>query len=119
MDFPTRVTIENKSHPTYTLIQIETPDRLGLLYDLVACLGRNNVYIALSRISTEKGAAIDTFYVTDAATRGKITEPRRIDELQERAAPGHRDSLAPNDARLIQPFCRNGRAVYLPRSTFI
>jgi UTP:GlnB (protein PII) uridylyltransferase len=50
---------------------------------LVACLGRNNVYITLSRISTEKGAAIDTFYVTDATTRGKITDTSRISQLQE------------------------------------
>jgi [protein-PII] uridylyltransferase len=82
IDFPTRIAIENKSHPTSTLIQVETPDRLGLLYDLVACLDRNGVYIALARISTEKGAAIDTFYVTDAITRGKINEPKRIEHLQ-------------------------------------
>ncbi|MEO7167715.1 MAG: [protein-PII] uridylyltransferase [Spartobacteria bacterium] len=83
IDFPTRITIENKSHPTCTLIQVETPDRLGLLYDLVACLGRNNVYITLSRINTDKGAAIDTFYVTDATTHGKISETNRVEELQK------------------------------------
>ena len=83
IDFPTCITIENKSHPTCTLIQVETPDRLGLLYDLVSCLERNNVYITLSRISTDKGAAIDTFYVTDATTRGKISENSRVEELQE------------------------------------
>lgn len=83
IDFPTRITIENKSHPTCTLIEVETPDRLGLLYDLVSCLGRNSVYITLSRINTEKGAAIDTFYVADAATRGKITDAKRIEQLQE------------------------------------
>jgi [protein-PII] uridylyltransferase len=82
IDFPTKITIENKSHPASTLIEVETPDRLGLLYDLVACLGRNNVYIALARISTDKGAAIDTFYVTDALTRGKIIDTKRIDQLQ-------------------------------------
>ena len=83
IDFPTHITIENRSHPASTLIQVETPDRLGLLHDLVACLGRNNVYIALARINTEKGAAIDTFYVTDAGTRGKITDGKRIDQLQQ------------------------------------
>ncbi len=82
IDFPTKVTIENKSHPTSTLIQVETPDRLGLLYDFVASLARNNAYIALARINTEKGAAIDTFYVTDAISRGKITDAKRIDQLQ-------------------------------------
>jgi [protein-PII] uridylyltransferase len=81
IDFPTRISIENKSHPSCTLIQVETPDRLGLLYDLVSSLGRNNVYITLSRISTDKGAAIDTFYVTDATTRAKITDAKRIEQL--------------------------------------
>ena len=84
MDFPTRVTVENKTHPTYTLIQIQTPDRLGLLYELLSAFGEERVSIALSRISTEKGAAIDTFYVADRATRGKITDPARIAALQER-----------------------------------
>ena len=83
IDFPTQVTIENKSHPTCTLIEVETPDRLGLLYDLVSCLGRNGVYITLSRINTEKGAAVDTFYVADAETRGKITDAKRIEQLQQ------------------------------------
>jgi [protein-PII] uridylyltransferase len=83
-DFPTRISIDNKVHPAYTLIQIETPDRLGLLYDLLSCLDREGVYIAISRISTEKGAAIDTFYVADATTRGKITDSNRISSLQKK-----------------------------------
>jgi [protein-PII] uridylyltransferase len=92
IEFPTRISIENKSHPTWTLIQVETPDRLGLLYDLVSCLGRHNVSIALSRISTDKGAAIDTFYVTDAGSRGKIIESSRVDELQRQL---HAATVAP------------------------
>jgi [protein-PII] uridylyltransferase len=91
LDFPTRISVENKAHPTYTLIQIQTPDRLGLLYELLSAFGEERVSIALSRISTEKGAAIDTFYVADRATRGKITDPSRIAALQQhlqRAALG-------------------------------
>lgn len=83
IDFPTRISIDNETHPSSTLIQVETPDRLGLLYDLVAGLGRQNIYITLARISTELGAAIDTFYVVDATTRGKITEAKRISALQQ------------------------------------
>ena len=81
--FPTRISIDNKAHAHYTLIQIETPDRLGLLYDLLSCLHREGVSIALSRISTQAGAAIDTFYVGDASTRSKITDSSRIGELQK------------------------------------
>ena len=91
LGFPTSVTVENKTHPAYTLVQIQTPDRLGLLYELLTAFGQENVSIALSRISTEKGAAIDTFYVADRQTRAKITDSTRIaallDSLQ-RAAIG-------------------------------
>ncbi len=75
--------MDNRAHPTYTLIQIQTPDRLGLLYDLLSCLDREGISIALSRISTQNGAAIDTFYVADRSTRSKITDSQRIAALQK------------------------------------
>ncbi len=84
IDFPTSIRIDNETHPSSTLLQVETPDRLGLLYDLVTGLGRENVYITLARISTDRGAAIDTFYVVDAATRGKVTDSKRMAALQQR-----------------------------------
>lgn len=65
LDFPTRISIDNEAHPTYTIVDVQTPDRLGLLYDLLRALAGAGAQIALSRIATEKGAAIDTFYVTD------------------------------------------------------
>ena len=84
LEFPTYIAVDNKAHPAYTLIQIQAPDRLGLLYDLLSCLGQEGVSIALSRISTQNGAAIDTFYVNDSASRGKITDSQRIAALQNR-----------------------------------
>ena len=64
-----------------TLVDIQTPDRLGLLYYLLRALGRANVQIALSRIATEKGAAIDTFYVTDMEGK-KIKDAVSMAHLQ-------------------------------------
>jgi [protein-PII] uridylyltransferase len=84
LEFPTGIVIDNKAHPAYTIVQIETPDRIGLLYDLLTALGQEGVNIGLSRISTQKGAAIDTFYLNDAVTSGKITEANRIAGLQRR-----------------------------------
>ncbi len=81
LEFPTLITIDNKAHPVYTLVQIQTADRIGLLHDLLKCFGRNSMVMALSRISTENGAAMDTFYVTDNANR-KITDAGRINSLQ-------------------------------------
>jgi UTP:GlnB (protein PII) uridylyltransferase len=51
---------------------------------LLSCLGHEGVSIALSRISTQNGAATDTFYVTDSATRTKITDSQRIAALQKK-----------------------------------
>jgi UTP:GlnB (protein PII) uridylyltransferase len=51
---------------------------------LLTGLGQEGANIVLSRISTQKGAAIDTFYITDRATRTKITDSHRIGALQRR-----------------------------------
>jgi [protein-PII] uridylyltransferase len=81
LDFPTRISIDNGAHPVYTLVDIQTPDRLGLLYYLLRAFSDTHVDIVLSRITTEKGAAIDSFYVADEEGR-KIREPERILEIQ-------------------------------------
>jgi [protein-PII] uridylyltransferase len=82
LDFPTRIVIDNDAHPIYTLVDIQTPDRLGLLYRLLKAFAEAGVQIALSRISTEKGAAIDAFYVTDAEGR-KLRASAAIVRLQK------------------------------------
>jgi len=66
----------------YTLVDIQTPDRLGLLYNLVRAFGESGVQIALSRISTRKGAALDGFYVTDSEGR-KLRDAATIARLQK------------------------------------
>jgi [protein-PII] uridylyltransferase len=63
-------------------VDIQTPDRLGLLYQILRGFAELDVDIALSRIATEKGAAIDSFYVTDSVGR-KIKGVDRIRALQK------------------------------------
>lgn len=80
LDFPTRTVLTNEATDLYTLLEVQTPDRLGLLYDLLRALGKLKINVVLSRIATDKGAAIDSFYltnqegvrITDAATIRKI-----------------------------------------------
>ena len=83
IEFPTRIAIDNKTHPTYTLIEIQAPDRLGLLYDVLSCLDCENILIPLSRINTQAGAAIDTLYAVDGANHAKITDSHRIRMIQQ------------------------------------
>ncbi|PYL02515.1 MAG: hypothetical protein DME31_09105, partial [Verrucomicrobia bacterium] len=83
IEFPTRIAIDNKTHPSYTLIEIQAPDRLGLLYDVLSGLDRENVLIPLSRINTQAGAAIDTLYVVDGANHAKISDSHRVRMIQQ------------------------------------
>jgi [protein-PII] uridylyltransferase len=80
-EFPTRLMISNQMHPSYTLIDLQTADRLGLLYDVLYCLSQHRIDIAHSRIATEKGAAFDSFYVTDMEGK-KILEAAKLESLQ-------------------------------------
>src|SRR6266446_1731796 len=83
IEFPTRITIDNKTHPTYTLIEFQAADRIGLLYDVLSCLDRENILVPLSRINTQAGAAIDTLYVVDGSSHAKITDSQRIRTVQQ------------------------------------
>ncbi len=82
IDFPTKIAVMNDLSPVLTVVEVRTPDRLGLLHDLLAGFHKADINIELSRISTEKGAAIDTFYVTDREG-GKIENDKAIRELQQ------------------------------------
>jgi [protein-PII] uridylyltransferase len=82
-EFPTRIAIDNKIHPTYTLLEFQAPDRIGLLYDVLSCLDREGIVIPLSRINTQAGAAIDTLYVVNSSSHGKITDSHRIRTIQQ------------------------------------
>ena len=81
-DLPTRITVDSHSHPAFTIVDIETPDRMGLLYDLFAVLARLDLNLELARITTEKEVAMDTFYLTRAGDSSKISADRDICKLQ-------------------------------------
>jgi [protein-PII] uridylyltransferase len=68
-DLPTKIVVNNTSHPMFTLVDVQTPDRLGLLYDLLRAFGEAGSNIELSRITTEMDVALDSFYVTDTEGR--------------------------------------------------
>lgn len=63
---PTVIHFDNDSSDFYTVLEIETEDRIGLLYVISQTFAELNLDIAIAKIATEKGAALDTFYVTQA-----------------------------------------------------
>jgi [protein-PII] uridylyltransferase len=62
---PTVITFDNEGSDIYTIIEVDTRDRPGLLYDLTRALAAANVYIASAVIATYGEQAVDSFYVKD------------------------------------------------------
>jgi [protein-PII] uridylyltransferase len=72
----TEIHFDNDASETRTVIEIETEDRLGLLYAISQTFAELEVDIDAARILTERGAAIDAFYVRER-TGGKILAEER------------------------------------------
>jgi [protein-PII] uridylyltransferase len=79
---PPHVEIDNALSDGYTVIEIQTQDRLGLLYKLTRLLYELGLDIALAKISTEANKAIDVFYVTDA-NGAKVVDVKAISNIEQ------------------------------------
>jgi len=73
----TRIVMENKSSPHYTVVDVGTWDRIGLLYAISSAISALNLDIHFAKIATKANRATDVFYVTDKNTGAKITDPHR------------------------------------------
>ena len=62
---PTHITFDNDGSEIYTIIEVDTRDRPGLLFDLARTLANANVYIANAVCATYGEQVVDTFYVKD------------------------------------------------------
>ena len=79
------VRFDTTNAPEPTIIDLEAEDRPGLLYDLSMTFSNLGLNVVLAKIVTEKGAAIDTFYVTESSGL-PVLDPARQSEI--RAALG-------------------------------
>ncbi len=62
---PTNISFDNEGSDIYTIIEVDTRDRPGLLYDLTRTLSEANVVINSAVIATYGEQVVDTFYVKD------------------------------------------------------
>ncbi|PQM61225.1 MAG: [protein-PII] uridylyltransferase [Rhodobacteraceae bacterium] len=62
---PTTITFDNLGSDIYTIIEVDTRDRIGLIHDLTSTLYKNNISIFTAIIATYGEQAVDTFYVKD------------------------------------------------------
>ncbi|MGB1234274.1 MAG: [protein-PII] uridylyltransferase [Planktomarina sp.] len=62
---PTSIAFDNDGSDIYTIIEVDTRDRTGLLYDLTRTLHSMNVNVSSAVIATYGEQVVDTFYVKD------------------------------------------------------
>ncbi len=77
----TEVTIDNRSSEQFSVIDVFTQDRVGLLFAITHTLFKMGLLIHFARISTNADQALDVFYVSDR-DGNKITDLERMRELR-------------------------------------
>jgi [protein-PII] uridylyltransferase len=80
---PVWVVVNNNAHPKCTILEVQAPDRLGLLYHLLRAISYGGISIEAARIATEQNAALDVFYLR-TKEGGKITERNALMRLERR-----------------------------------
>ncbi len=80
---PTEFKIDNNVSRDFTIVEVITEDRPGVLYAIARALYVAGLDIHRSKIATEANRAIDVFYVRDKATMDKITDPERQANLRD------------------------------------
>lgn len=81
--FPTRIEFDNEVSEDYTVIDIYSHDKVGLLYLITSTLTNLGLYIGVSKISTKVDQVADVFYVRDIFGH-KITAEDKLVEIKDR-----------------------------------
>jgi [protein-PII] uridylyltransferase len=76
-----RITFDNQSCPSATVLHLEAADRLGLLYDVLEAIASQGLSVTSACIQTQAAHAHDIIRVTDALGR-KVLDPARLDSLR-------------------------------------
>jgi [protein-PII] uridylyltransferase len=77
----TAVTVDNETSSTATVVDVEAPDAVGVLYRITRALAELDLDIRSAKVQTVGHQAIDSFYVRDG--RGeKVTDPEHLVEVE-------------------------------------
>ncbi len=80
-DLPARVVIDSGSLERYSVIDVFSHDRPGLLYTLSRKIFELGLSVELAKISTHLDQVVDVFYVTDRDGQ-KLQDAGRVREVQ-------------------------------------
>ncbi len=78
---PTRIMIDNESSEKYTILEVYSDDRPGLLYLITRTLVDMQLRIFVAKISTQVDQAVDVFYIKTADGK-KMEDSQQIEEIE-------------------------------------
>jgi len=81
LPFPVSAYTNNHLSTQFTAIEIQALDRIGLLHDIFLQIGKLDLVAVHARICTEKGAAMDTIYVSNI-DGSKVTDPEKLTQIE-------------------------------------
>jgi [protein-PII] uridylyltransferase len=74
--FPPTVDVYHELSMERTIVEIQARDQIGLLYRLAKTISDHGFDITFARIGTERGVAIDTFYIESSEPSQAVDETR-------------------------------------------
>ncbi len=80
--FPPRVDIYHELSMERTIVEIQAPDQIGLLFRVAKTISEHRFDITFARVGTERHVAIDTFYIVDVSEE-PVSDPNRLHTLRE------------------------------------
>ena len=78
---PTNVEVDNAVSDHFTVLDIYTQDRVGVLFAITSTLFHLGLSIHVAKITTNVDQVLDVFYVTDAGGR-KIVDGDRLEHIR-------------------------------------
>ena len=90
-----RVLFDNEASVASTVIEVESADRIGLLYDITRALSEAGLSISSAIVATYGELAVDVFYVRDGYGH-KLVNERRLADIELKLMKSlENDSLMP------------------------
>jgi [protein-PII] uridylyltransferase len=78
-----RVNFDNEASAVSTVIEVESVDRVGLLYEITRAVFETGLSISSAVVATYGELAVDTFYVRDGFGH-KVTHTERLAQIEAR-----------------------------------
>lgn len=76
------VKIEFEEHDKYTILDVFSPDRIGLLYQITRKMNELGLSIYFAKIATQADNIVDSFYVLDRNNKKISPEDKRIIRIE-------------------------------------